>query len=83
MTRTILGCFFYVLNMAMGIFLIVKPVKAIKIQKKFYESINWKMIPISFRKEIRHTQIMGIAQLIGSSLVFFYFLLYGGPNPLC
>ena len=45
------------------------PDLAIKIQKKFYELINWHMTPISMRKEIRNTRILG------GSLLFISFML--------
>ena len=45
------------------------PDLAIKIQKKFYELINWHITPISMRKEIRNTRILG------GSLLFISFIL--------
>lgn len=51
--------FFSVAGLFTGVFLISKPILAIKTQQRFYAKINWKMEPISMEKEIRHTRIMG------------------------
>jgi len=56
-----------------GVFLLFKPYSAIKIQIKFYEKINWRIEPISMKREIRNTKIMGIA-IILISLVALIFI---------
>jgi hypothetical protein len=43
-----------------GVFLFVKPLGAIEMQRRFYEKINWRIEPISVPKEIRNTKIMGL-----------------------
>lgn len=56
----------FIFSTLIGIFLILKTEKALELQKKFYEKINWKIEPISLKKELRNTKIMGyILILIG------------------
>ncbi len=47
------------ISLLIGLFLINKPSLAIEMQQKFYAGINWKMEPISMKKEIRNTRFMG------------------------
>ena len=47
-------------SLGLGLFLIFKPSTAIDIQQKFYRLINWNMTPVSIKKEIRNTRIMGM-----------------------
>ena len=49
-----------VFSAAVGLFIFFKPALAIEIQKRFYAKINWRIEPISMRKELRNTKIMGI-----------------------
>ncbi|MFC1480518.1 hypothetical protein ACFL5Y_03625 [Candidatus Omnitrophota bacterium] len=60
-----------------GIFLLVKPALTIELQQKFYEKINWRMEPISIKKEIRNTQIMGVF-LIALVILAVVYILSGG-----
>lgn len=53
-----------VINTLIGFFLILKPALVIEIQKKFYEKINWRIEPISVKKEIRNTRIMGLFLIV-------------------
>jgi len=55
----------------MGIFLILKTEKAIELQKKFYEKINWRIEPISLVKELRNTKIMGFILILIGLLTLF------------
>jgi len=41
-----------------------KPKKIIDIQIALYRPFNWKIEPISMKKEIRNTRIMGLAVLV-------------------
>ena len=43
-----------------GLFLFRNPGRAIEVQIRFYEKINWRMEPISMQKEIRNTKIMSL-----------------------
>jgi len=52
--------------------LIIKPSLAIEIQRRFYEKINWKIEPISMRKELRNTQLMGWFLVILWALALLY-----------
>ena len=71
--KALIGSIF-LLSMALGIFLILKPEEAIKIQIRFYASINWKMEPLSLTKEKRNTRWMGMF-LIGVTLGTLFYLL--------
>jgi len=42
-----------------GLFMLLRPASAIRIQQRFYAQINWRMEPISMGKEIRNTRLMG------------------------
>lgn len=59
--------------LALGVYLITSPQQAIEIQTKFYALINWRMEPISMRKEIRNIRLMGMAVIICAFLSSIYF----------
>ena len=48
----------------LGAFIFLRPRKVIDFQIRFYELINWKIIPISMEKEIRNTKIMGFILIL-------------------
>ena len=58
-----------------GIFLLIKPIFAIKMQILFYEKINWRIEPISMKKEIRNTRIMGLSLIIITVACLIYIFL--------
>jgi hypothetical protein len=62
------------LGIIIGLFVFFKPEMTIEIQRKFYEKINWRIEPISMRKEIRNTKIMGIflVALSIAAIIFYY-----------
>ena len=60
----ILFFIFFIISIVIGLFLFFKPILSIELQKRFYEKINWRIEPISFKKEIRNTKIMGIFLII-------------------
>jgi len=66
---------FSIVGIIVGLFLFFKPVLSIEIQKKFYEKINWRIEPISLKKEIRNTKIMGIFLVFISLLTLIYLLI--------
>lgn len=68
--------FFSLIGIFIGIFLIKKPALAIEIQRRFYAKINWKIEPISMRKEISNTKIMGYILIIILIVVFIFSLAY-------
>lgn len=49
-----------VISILIGLFLFFKPSLAIEIQRRFYEKINWRIEPVSMKKEIINTKIMGL-----------------------
>lgn len=63
---------FSIVGLGIGIFLILNPALAIEIQRRFYARINWKIEPISMKKEIRNTRIMGCLLIILVSLALFF-----------
>ncbi|MDD5431725.1 MAG: hypothetical protein PHO70_01890 [Candidatus Omnitrophica bacterium] len=48
-----------VMPLILGVFLVAKPSLAIELQRRFYALINWRIEPISMKKEIRNTRLMG------------------------
>jgi uncharacterized membrane protein len=52
------------ISIIIGLFLFLRPLLAIEMQKKFYARINWRIEPISLEKEIRNTRIMGLFLII-------------------
>lgn len=53
-----------------------KPKKTIDIQIALYRPLNWKIEPISMKKEIRNTRLMGLTVLILGifSLIYILFI---------
>lgn len=47
------------LILAFGILCAKAPERAIKMQRRFYANINWKIKPISVVKELKNTRMMG------------------------
>ena len=66
-------------NLFIGSFLSLKPALSIEVQIKFYEKINWRIEPISMRKEVRNTRIMGII-LIAVTLAMMAYTLAQNIN---
>lgn len=60
---------------SIGLFLFLRPALAIKIQKRFYEKINWRIEPISMPKEIRNTKIMGLFLFFISFMIGVYYFI--------
>lgn len=54
-----------------GVICASNPGRAIKIQQKFYEKINWRLEPINLDKELRNTRIMGIISLVLATALAF------------
>ncbi len=52
------------LSLALGGWLLVAPRRAIEFQIAFYRRINWKMEPISWRREIISTRVMGLLVIV-------------------
>jgi hypothetical protein len=50
--------------LALGLFLFLRPTRAIDAQCRFYEKINWRLEPISMEKEIRNTKVMGLFLIV-------------------
>ena len=66
---------FFILGIVIGLFLFFKPILAIEFQKKFYENINWRIEPISMKKEIRNTKLMGLFLIVIIFLTISYMLI--------
>jgi len=66
-----------VISILLGFFLILRPMVAFNIQRKFYEKINWRIEPISMQKEIRNTKLMGLF-LVGVTIVIVIYALIEG-----
>ncbi|MGB2630488.1 MAG: hypothetical protein WBD24_02105 [Candidatus Omnitrophota bacterium] len=61
--------FIGIINLFIGSFLFLKPELSIEIQIRFYEKINWRIEPISMRKEVRNTRLMGILLIAVTSVL--------------
>jgi hypothetical protein len=61
-----------IINILLGLFLFLKPASAFRIQKKFYEKINWRIEPISIDRETRNTKIMGFSLIVLTLLLVVY-----------
>lgn len=59
-----------------GVTCVRNPSLAIGIQKKFYELINWQIIPISMKKEVRNTKILGGTLLLVSLALVVCLVLF-------
>ena len=58
----------FLASTALGLFLILRPEKAIAFQTWFYLKINWRVEPVDMALELRNTRIMGamlIAVVLG------------------
>ncbi len=66
---------FFTVSITLGLFVFFRPELTIEIQRKFYEKINWRIEPISMKKEIRNTKIMGIFLVAVAIATMIYFLL--------
>ncbi len=55
-----------VVGIMLGFFVFFKPELTIEIQRKFYEKLNWRIEPISMKREIRNTKIMGMTLVVVS-----------------
>ena len=60
-----------------GLFLSLNPALAIRIQKRFYERINWRIEPISMPKELRNTRIMGLFLITATLSIIIYAITKG------
>ena len=58
-------------SIVIGLFLLINPVLAIKIQIGFYKKINWRIEPISMAREVRNTRLMGLLLIIAALLAVF------------
>ena len=59
-------------TVVLGAFLLFFPRKGIKFQIAFYRRINWIIAPVSMKKEIRNTKVMGGGTLVLGILGFLY-----------
>jgi len=57
-----------VIAIAFGSLLAWKPKKIIDMQIALYRRLNWKIEPISMKKEIRNTRIMGLVVFVLGAL---------------
>jgi len=47
-------------SILIGSLLFLKPSRAIELQRRFYEKINWRMEPINMPRELKSTKFMGL-----------------------
>lgn len=63
-------------GLGIGLVLIRAPGFCIELQRKFYAFLNWRIEPISMKRELRSTRLLGffLAILCACGLVFALFL---------
>lgn len=65
------------LILSFGILCIRRPDRAIELQRRFYEKINWRLEPIIIKQELKNTRIMGIFMVAASALTIVVIILKG------
>ncbi len=66
---------FSALSLIIGLFIYLKPDKAIQLQIDFYRWINWNMQPVSMEKEVRNTKAMGFFLVVAAMAAIITILL--------
>lgn len=66
----------FIISISIGLFLFLNPALAIKIQKKFYEKINWRIEPISMQRELRNIKVMGLFLIAMTLLTIAYVIIF-------
>ncbi|MFH1339402.1 MAG: hypothetical protein ABIH40_06140 [Candidatus Omnitrophota bacterium] len=66
-------------GIVIGVFIFLNPSPAIRMQARFYEKINWRIEPISMKREIRNTRIMGLFLIVIGLIT----IIYGIGKYLC
>jgi len=61
----------------LGFFIYFRPLKVFEIQKRFYALINWRIEPISLKKEIRNTKLMGLFLILFVIATLIYVVVRG------
>jgi hypothetical protein len=71
--------FFFLASIAFGLLLIMKPAKAIELQRRAHVKFNWRLEPVNMTTEIRNTQMLGF-MIMGALLTFIVYtvILTGG-----
>lgn len=72
-----MASFIFLANIVLGLFLILRPVQVIELQKRFYLKINWRMEPVNMALEIRNTRIMGF-MLMGAVIALGMYVFISG-----
>ena len=65
----------FAISIFLGCFLLLGSSRAIEIQRRLYEKMNWRIEPISMQKEIRNTRFMGLFLLILILLSIIYLVV--------
>ena len=66
----------FIISISIGLFLFLNPALTIKIQKKFYEKINWRIEPISMQRELRNIKVMGLFLIAITLLTIAYVIIF-------
>jgi hypothetical protein len=66
---------FSALSLIVGLFIYLKPDKAIQLQIVFYRWLNWNMQPVSMEKEVRNTKAMGLFLVVAAMAAIIMILL--------
>lgn len=63
------------IGIMLGVIVYKNPAWVIEIQRKFYEKINWRIVPISLERELRNTRRMGFMLIAIGLLALAYFFV--------
>jgi hypothetical protein len=61
-------------SILIGSLLFFKPSRAIELQRRFYEKINWRMEPINLPRELKSTKFMGLLLFVVGIATVVYIL---------
>ncbi len=63
---------FAVVSIIIGLLVFAEASSVIKAQIKFYKKINWRIAPVSMKKEIRNTKIIGLFLFVIGVVTIIY-----------
>lgn len=64
-----------IIALLVGLFLLLRPQESLEIQRIFYQRINWRIEPISIKREIRNTKAMGLFLICLSIVTVTYIII--------
>ncbi|MBF0594144.1 MAG: hypothetical protein HQL22_04185 [Candidatus Omnitrophica bacterium] len=71
------GILMIFVGITLGVFLFLRPDRAIELQQQFYLKINWRIEPVNMPLEIRNTKIMAAFFIFVIVCLTTYAITYG------